>query len=206
MLSPSNNPDKVVAQVLASCYKACQNPPMQAWCTKRWCHNACFCCSLIRNNTNNEVCRIKEMGQNLALTCMAEKKMMMDATYRAVIASRCSALSSGRYMMIPTQLKTDFGSVEYAGLMSDADAEVQRCSIGDGAGIFSVSICARSCSMYAKSANAGLSRVPVHNETTSQIIASIECRCIENLARETGVKSVDSKHIIDRRKAETWNT
>ena len=49
--------------------------------------------------------------------------------------------------MIPTQLKTDLRSVEYAGLMRDDDAEVQRCSIGDGAGIFSVSICVRSCSM-----------------------------------------------------------
>mmetsp|Transcript_30882 Transcript_30882/g.79318 ORF Transcript_30882/g.79318 Transcript_30882/m.79318 type:complete len:208 (-) Transcript_30882:1122-1745(-) len=83
------------------------------------------------------------------------------------MALRWVGSSVGRYIMTPTQLKTDFGSAEYAGLIGDAEADVHRCSMGAGAGMLEISICFRSCSMYARSAIVGRSSVPVGNATSS---------------------------------------
>lgn len=82
-----------------------------------------------------------------------------------VMASLCCGSSLGRYMMIPTQLKTEStgrllllqpppaaaSRPAAAGLMTLLLAAVQRCSMGAGAGTSAASMMRSSSCMYAMS-------------------------------------------------------
>mmetsp|Transcript_4631 Transcript_4631/g.13180 ORF Transcript_4631/g.13180 Transcript_4631/m.13180 type:complete len:260 (+) Transcript_4631:1231-2010(+) len=85
-----------------------------------------------------------------------------------VTASRSSSLpaSSGRYMMIPTQLWSDSGVPEQGDMLLELPL-VQRCSIGLGAGILFLLISLSSSSIYEMSHPLGWSLVPHGNATSN---------------------------------------
>lgn len=140
-------------------------------------------------------------GCSCCCAVFLQRQMACLHTCLLVIALRCSSSSVGRYMMTPTQLNRVSGGssgVLEAGLSADLLLEVQRCSIGLGAGMPCLSIRDSSSSTYWRSAKLGFLRKSTTARQSTSKLQSIQKAYsphIEKTACGLGLSAVETRGI-----------